>query len=294
MLGEYIARAPLTLLVKPGGGYLDGLQFGVGVSRGSKAMLHAVNRLIKGFGDDVGLSMLLVDFKNTLNLVDREEHTLWSCQGVEKGDPLGPLLFALELHPLICKIRDSFSLSLHVWYLDDGTIVGDTLVVGKVLKLILMRMAPGISRLYFTMCTCPPRVFESAQHSFALCSSLEHLVTTSRPGFGNWQWRVATLPFGFRGLGVYSAGDVLNFAFLMSQLWSAGLQTKPLRHGGIVASDPILMMSLIDVAQRKHIKYMVKCADNRYGFLPFSFSSLGEFEEDAVTLLMWIHKFSMV
>ncbi|GJT36955.1 putative reverse transcriptase domain-containing protein [Tanacetum coccineum] len=127
-------------------------------------------------GDDVGLSILLVDFKNAFNLVDREvmlrevrlccpaisrwvefcysnpvrlyygDHTLWSCQGVQQGDPLSPLLFSLVLHPLICKIRDSFSLSLHAWYLDDGTIVGDTVVVGKVLKLII-KDEPGCGLL---------------------------------------------------------------------------------------------------------------------------------------------------
>ncbi|GKE81758.1 hypothetical protein Tco_1551758 [Tanacetum coccineum] len=98
MLGEYIASAPLTLLVKSGGGirpivvgtvwrrmvskvstvmighsldgYLDDLQFGVRVSGGGEAILHAVNCLIEGHGDDVGLSMLLVDFKNAFNLVD--------------------------------------------------------------------------------------------------------------------------------------------------------------------------------------------------------------------------------
>lgn len=42
------------------------------------------------------------------------------------------------LHPLICKIRDSFNLSLQAWYLDDGTIIGDTLVVGKALELIIL------------------------------------------------------------------------------------------------------------------------------------------------------------
>ncbi|GJV93972.1 putative reverse transcriptase domain-containing protein, partial [Tanacetum coccineum] len=385
-LGEYIASAPLTPLVKLGDGirpiavgtvwrrlvskvstimighslygYLDGLQFSVGVAGGSEAILHSVNRLIEACGEDVGLSMLLVDFKNAFNLVDREvmlrevrlccpaisrwvefcysnsarlyygEHTLWSCQGVQQGDPLGPLLFSLVLHPLICKIRDSFSLSLHAWYLDDGTIVGDTVVVGKVLELIiedgpgcglhlnidktkvlwpkedprcrlagifppniarplhgvkllggpasvdfnfcnelvmkrvaktielmdaiakindpqcellLLRSCAGISRLYFTMRTCPPRVFESAQQTFdvALRSSLERIVTASGPGFGDWQWRLTTLPYAFGGLGVYSAGDVLNYAFLTSRLQSAGLQTKLLQHTGIVSPRPI-------------------------------------------------------
>ncbi|GKC72075.1 ankyrin repeat-containing protein ITN1-like protein, partial [Tanacetum coccineum] len=216
-------------------------------------------------------------------------------------------------------------LCLQAWYLDDGTIVGDTLVVGKVLELIvedgprcglhlnvdkteifwpkedprsrvegvfppnisrplhgvkllggavsvdfgfcselamkrvsktivlmdtvahindpqcellLLRACTGISKLYFAMRTCPPRVFESAQRSFdvALRSSLERIVTASGPGFGDWQWRLATLPFAFGGLGVYSAGDVLNYAFLASRLQSAALQTKLLRHVGIVAS----------------------------------------------------------
>ncbi|GJX22647.1 hypothetical protein Tco_0227092 [Tanacetum coccineum] len=117
MLGEYIASAPLTSLVKPSGGIrpivVDNLQFGVRVSGGGEAILYAVNRLIEGRGYDVSLSMLLVDFKNSFNLVDQEamlqevrlccptisrwvefcysnparlyygEHTLWSCQGVQ-------------------------------------------------------------------------------------------------------------------------------------------------------------------------------------------------------------------
>nr|GEW64116.1 hypothetical protein [Tanacetum cinerariifolium] len=90
MLGEYIASAPLTPLVKPDGGirpiavgtvrrrlvskvsatmighsldgYLDGFQFGVGVPGGGEAIIHVVNQLVKDRGDDVGLSMLLVDF----------------------------------------------------------------------------------------------------------------------------------------------------------------------------------------------------------------------------------------
>ncbi|GKC99133.1 hypothetical protein Tco_1169408 [Tanacetum coccineum] len=359
-LGEYIASAPLIPLVKTGGGirpiavgtvwrrlvskvsaimivhsldgYLDSLQFGVGAAGGNEAILHSVNRLIEDFGDDFGLSMLLVDFKNAFNLVDREvmlREVHLRCPAILRwGDPLGPLFFSLVLHPLICKIRDSFSLSLHAWYLDDGTIVGDTMVVGKVLELImedgpgcgmhlnvdktevfwpkedprsriagifppniarpfhgvkllggpasvdfdfcnelvmkrvaktiglmddiakindpqcdllLLHSCTGISRLYFTMRTCPPCVFESAQRSFdvALHSSLERIVTASGPGFSDWKWRLATLPFAFGGLGVYSTGDVLNYAFLASRLQSAGLQTKILRYTSIVSPGPI-------------------------------------------------------
>ncbi|GKB62567.1 hypothetical protein Tco_0918753 [Tanacetum coccineum] len=326
--GRDVLRTPLTPLVKMGGsirliavgtiwrrlvskvgvvmighsldGYLDDLQFGVGVSGRGEAILHFVNRLIEDRGDDVGLSMLLVDFKNAFNLVDREamlQEVRLRCPAISRwGDPLGPLLFALVLHQLICKIRDSFSLCLQAWYLDDGTIVGDTLVVGKddlrsrlegvfarslhgvkllgrpasvdfnfsselVMKrvaktiglidaiakindpqgeLLLLRACTSISKLYFAMRTCSPRVFEMAQRSFdaTLCCALERIVTASGPGFGDWQWRLATLPFAFRGLGVYAAGDVLNYAFNASRLQSASLQTKLLRHSGIVASRP--------------------------------------------------------
>ncbi|GJX27002.1 hypothetical protein Tco_0233298 [Tanacetum coccineum] len=99
-VGIVHCSAPLTSLVKPDGGirpivvgtvwrclvskvsairvvhyldgYLDDLQFGVGVSGGGEAILHALNRLVKDRGDEVALSMLLVDFQNAFNLVDRK------------------------------------------------------------------------------------------------------------------------------------------------------------------------------------------------------------------------------
>ena len=44
---------------------------------------------------------------------------------MQQGDPLGPLLFSLVLHPLALKIQKEFpNLLLNVWYLDDGCIVG--------------------------------------------------------------------------------------------------------------------------------------------------------------------------
>nr|GEW23042.1 hypothetical protein [Tanacetum cinerariifolium] len=69
-----------------------------------------------------------------------------------------------------------------------------------------------------------------------LRSALERIVTASGPRFGDCQWRLVTLPFAFGGLGVYLAGDVLNYAFIASRLQSAALQTKLLRYVGIVSS----------------------------------------------------------
>ncbi|GJY25334.1 hypothetical protein Tco_0400060 [Tanacetum coccineum] len=54
--------------------------------------------------------------------------------------------------------------------------------------------------------------------------------------FNDGQWRFATLPFAFGGLGVYSASDVLSFVFLASRLQFAGLQTKLLQDTSIVAA----------------------------------------------------------
>ncbi|GJX01403.1 hypothetical protein Tco_0185316 [Tanacetum coccineum] len=503
LLGEYIASAPLTPLVKPGNGILHIVigtiwshlvsKVGVGVSGGSEVILHAVNRLIEDRGGEVGLSMLLVDFKNAFNLVDRE-------------------------------IRDSFSISLLAWYLDDGPIVGDTLVMGKVLELVMkdgprcgihlnvgktevfwlkedpksrlagifppniswplhgvklvggpvsmdidfsselvmkrvaktikimnavamindpqcelliLRACTSISKLYFAMRTCPPRVFKSAQHSFdaALRSSLERIVIASGPVLGDWQWRLATLPFAFGGLllrhtGIVVSGpifdDVFNtsmktdllsnpseiaapklmkkladiyltlvtktieFTFSLTPrqmaLWKSQLEDhasdwlrvvlisglghtmngktyrcvlcyrlgvplfsvlKPcstcskvfagdiygdhavscadiigIKHRHNVVRDTLVDIcyyseisadkevdigldggrdkplrpadiAVIDAAHHKRVKYETKCAAIGYGFLPFSFSSFGELEEGAITLLKRIRKFSM-
>ncbi|GKD56471.1 putative reverse transcriptase domain-containing protein, partial [Tanacetum coccineum] len=51
--------------------------------------------------------------------------------------------------------------------------------------------------------------------------------------------------------------------------------------------------AVINAAQRKRDKYMDKCAAMGYGFLPFSFSSVGELEADAISLLKRIRKFFM-
>ncbi|GKE24637.1 hypothetical protein Tco_1436149 [Tanacetum coccineum] len=68
-------------------------------------------------------------------------------------------------------------------------------------------------------------------------------------------------------------------------------KSSPLTHTGM--ADFVPGRVVFDAAQRKRDKYMTKCADIGYGFLLFSFSSLGELEADAVTLLKRIRKFSI-
>ncbi|GKC49844.1 hypothetical protein Tco_1072589 [Tanacetum coccineum] len=61
----------------------------------------------------------------------------------------------------------------------------------------------------------------------------------------------------------------------------SNIGSSPLTQTGVI--DFLLGRAVIEVAQRKRVKYEDKCAAIRYGFLPFSFSSFGELEKDAVT-----------
>ncbi|GJU40693.1 RNA-directed DNA polymerase, eukaryota [Tanacetum coccineum] len=262
-----------------------------------------------------------------------------------------------------------------VWYLDDGTIIGDTLVIGKVLELI-MKDGP---RCGLHLNIDKTEVFEMAQRAFdaALCSALERIVTASGPGFGDCQWRLATLPFAFGGIvafgpafndalcafntkmktGLLSHANgfvaiqmedhtldwlraVLNSGlgqtmnnktyrcvlcyrlgvplFFVSKpcsacskvftgdiygdhaiSWISARKEVDIGLGGecdkpLYPADMLLYLwdKGLDVSHRKWVKYEVKCADTGYGFLSFSFYSLGELEKDAVTLLKRIRKFS--
>ena len=143
------------------------LQVGVATQGGAEASVHAARQLAKEFGEDPGKIMLKVDFSNAFNMVDRTEMlaqvfeklpglyrwveycyshpahlffgsiVLQSMAGVQQGDPLGPLLFSLVLHPLALRIQAEFPhLNLCVFYLDDGLIIGDTADVYQVFKLI--------------------------------------------------------------------------------------------------------------------------------------------------------------
>ncbi|GJU53634.1 putative ribonuclease H-like domain-containing protein [Tanacetum coccineum] len=214
-----------------------------------------------------------------------------ACYGVQQGDPLGPLLFALVLHPLVCKIRDSFNLSLQAWYLDNGIIIRDTLIARKVMKdgpcrglhlnvdktevfwpkkdprsrfagvfpPNIVRPLHGVKLLGgpatvdfdFSIELVMKRVAKSIELMDVVgkindrqCKLLllRPYAGISKLYFDMRTLEILHLPFAFGGLDVYSASDVLNYAFLVSKLQSAGLLSKLLRHSDIIILDLLLIM----------------------------------------------------
>nr|GEU59103.1 hypothetical protein [Tanacetum cinerariifolium] len=90
----------------------------------------------------------------------------------------------------------------------------------------------------------------------------------------------------------------LRPANILLYSWDRGLDvcvdlmgSSPLTQTGITGF--VSGHAVIYAAQNKRVKYDTKCATIGNGFLPFSFSSLGELEEGAVTLLKRIQKYFM-
>ena len=112
------------------------LQVGVGIPAGSEAVVHAVNSIQNDHTiPPFHKWTLLLDFSNAFNSIDCRQmfkearscipslstwlefcysspsflhvgdHTINSICGVQQGDPLGPLGFALTLHPIIEKVK---------------------------------------------------------------------------------------------------------------------------------------------------------------------------------------------
>ena len=115
-----------------------------------------------------------------------------------------------------------------------------------------------VGRLFYAMRTCPPDSFRGAQVQFdlALRASLEKIVTASGPGFGDWQWRLVTLPIKMGGLGIFAAGDVINYAFLASRLQTSSLQARILANSDLHSLGPTF--------ERALCVFRVDCGSNAF------------------------------
>ena len=64
-----------------------------------------------------------------------------STRGAQQGDPAGPLLFSLGIKALTDEVRAVQGIDCSIWYLDDGTIMGNPEAVARALELVRTRSA---------------------------------------------------------------------------------------------------------------------------------------------------------
>jgi hypothetical protein len=59
-----------------------------------------------------------------------------SRQGNQQGNPLGILLVALAIKPLVPRIQSECDVELNLWYAGDGTLVGSVAEVAKAHQIL--------------------------------------------------------------------------------------------------------------------------------------------------------------
>nr|GEW02446.1 hypothetical protein [Tanacetum cinerariifolium] len=207
MLGEYIASASLTPLVKPGGS-IHSIAVGTVWRRlVFKAILHAVNRLIDNRGDDVGLSMLLVDFKNAFNLVDQKPD--YTIENTPYGHAKGWKMLELIMeHGRHCGLHLNVDKNEIFWPKEDPRSMFEGV------------FSPNISRSLHGVKLIGVPV--SVDFDFSSELVMKRVSKTIR------------LMDAVANINDPQASDALTYAFLASRLRSPVLQTKLLRHVGIV------------------------------------------------------------
>ena len=170
-VGEVLRRLTAKCLAKAANAeardFLCPHQLGVATSGGSEAIVHATKMTVKKCSEHGHQGVLTVDFENAFNTLDRteillqvrnrlpglsafveftyghysrllfEDVILNSEKGVQQGDPLGPLIFAVTLHSLVESLKSEVpGLTLNCWYLDDGICAGDEDSLLKALEFV--------------------------------------------------------------------------------------------------------------------------------------------------------------
>jgi len=134
--------------------YFGSIQLGVGRSGGCEAAVHCGRRYLQSLPEDH--IMVKLDFSNAFNCLHREDmlmaihdrlpelyafifsaysqpsnlyfdkQTLYSNEGTQQGDPIGPLLFSNTIQPLLLSLVSDVTMG----YLDDLTLAGTQEQVG--------------------------------------------------------------------------------------------------------------------------------------------------------------------
>ena len=163
-LRRLVAKAAVSLLQPEIEPKLFPFQLGVSIPSGAEVIVHTARSFCaaKMISPDP-IAFLKVDFENAFNTIRRDKLLealktnfksvfpfLYQCyskssmlifngtriesaEGIQQGDPLGPLCFSLCLQGLISRL----SSPLNVWYLDDGTLAGDPGIVESDFRKII-------------------------------------------------------------------------------------------------------------------------------------------------------------
>ena len=148
-LRRFAAKVASNKALKDMATLLGPHQLGHGVKGGAEAAIHSTRLFLRNLKHDQ--AFLKLDFKNAFNSVRRDkmlssvldlapdifhfvysayflpsvlfwgDKSLQSSEGLQQGDPLGPLLVCLSLYQLHSQMKSEF----HVLYLDDVTLGGN-------------------------------------------------------------------------------------------------------------------------------------------------------------------------
>ena len=143
------------------GQQLRPVQLGYGTAGGCEAAVHASRRFMESMSGEEAL--VKIDMKNAFNTVRRDSflrvvrerapglyRLLWqayseptplyygtvriqSATGLQQGDPCGPVVFSLNIDAAAREVKSAFNM----WYLDDGSIGGNTDTVFRDLEQLI-------------------------------------------------------------------------------------------------------------------------------------------------------------
>lgn len=147
-LRRLVAKIACQMVVEDMADLLSPRQLGYGVRNGAEAAVHATRLFLQDLEEEEAI--LKLDFSNAFNSIRRDkvleavqafcpdlyslvyssysapsllfwgESTIESREGVQQGDPLGPLLFCLAIHRHCGQLRSP----LRVMYMDDVSVGG--------------------------------------------------------------------------------------------------------------------------------------------------------------------------
>ncbi|GJT42378.1 hypothetical protein Tco_0951093 [Tanacetum coccineum] len=155
----------------------------------------------------------------------------------------------------------------------------ETDLLSKPSEIVAPKLMKKMADIYFT------RVTKNSKSTFSL-SPRQMALWTSQKEDHTSDWLRTVLISGL--------GQTMNAC---SKVFAGDIYgDHAVSYAGIIGikhRHNVVRDTFVDICYRSGISAGTKCAAIGYGFLPFSFSSLGELEADAVTLLKRIRKYSM-